>query len=169
MSSRNPPGRRPSGHCVEAGVDSNSNEEILDHVIVAIDIGDKDRVGCACYVASEEKLLCMEEIGGPGSNDIVEKCKYTWVKLCLTSHVLAVKLDLQPTHFLLSCRADSISSSAHAQLGQADSLTHSGKHCSIQFWPVIEPSQMTRINRCRIKSMSVLHLILLLGPPSTNC
>lgn len=169
VSSSNLPGRRPSGHCVEVVVDSNSNEEILDHVIVAIDIRDKGRVGCACYVASEEKLLCMEEIGGPESNDIVEKCKYTWATQCLTSHVLTVKFDLQPTHLLLSCRADSISSSAHAQLGQADSLAHSGKHRSNQFWPVsIEPSQMTRINRCRIKSMSVPHLILPLNPPSTN-
>ena len=142
-SSNDRSSQRPSSRGVEAGFGLSSNDDVLDHVIVAIDVRDKDRVGCACYVASEEKLLCMEEIGGLGSNDIVEKCKHIWAKLRRDSHGLAVKFDLQPTYLLLSSRADSISNATHAQLRQDDSLTHSGKGHSTQFKSVIEPAQMT--------------------------
>jgi DNA mismatch repair protein MSH5 len=42
---------------------------------MAIDIKDKGKVGCAYYVAGEERLICMEEVIGGGS-EIVEKCEY---------------------------------------------------------------------------------------------
>lgn len=44
----------------------------MDHIIVALDMRDKDKVGCAYYIASEERLLCMEELTG-GGVDLVEK------------------------------------------------------------------------------------------------
>lgn len=48
-------------------------DDSMDHVIVALDMRDKEKVGCAYYVASEERLLCMEEVTS-GGIEVVEKC-----------------------------------------------------------------------------------------------
>lgn len=48
---------------------------------MAIDIRDNGNIGCACYVAGEERLLCMEEIAGGGS-DVVEKRENAAAVLC---------------------------------------------------------------------------------------
>ncbi|KEF51694.1 uncharacterized protein A1O9_12329 [Exophiala aquamarina CBS 119918] len=68
----------------------DANEDFMEQIIVAVDMRDTGTVGCAYYIASEERLLCMEEING-GGVDVVEK----------------LKIDLQPTTLLLSTRSDS--------------------------------------------------------------
>jgi DNA mismatch repair protein MSH5 len=35
---------------------------MLNHVIVALDMMSKGTVGCAYYIAREERLLCLEDI-----------------------------------------------------------------------------------------------------------
>jgi hypothetical protein len=52
-----------------------SNDDFMEQIIVALDMRDKGKVGCAYYVASEERLLCMEEVSG-GGVDMVDKCTY---------------------------------------------------------------------------------------------
>jgi hypothetical protein len=52
-----------------------SIDDALDHVIVALDMRDKDKVGCTYYLASEERLLCMEEVSG-GGIEVVERCMF---------------------------------------------------------------------------------------------
>ena len=47
-------------------------EESLDHVIVAIDVKEKGRIGCAYYIAREERLLCMEDVP-KGGLDTIER------------------------------------------------------------------------------------------------
>jgi hypothetical protein len=59
------------------------NDDFLEHVIVAVDIKEKDRVGCAYYIAAEARLLCMEEVMG-GGNEVVEK---RMTASALSSHV----------------------------------------------------------------------------------
>ncbi len=56
---------------------SDSVEELLEHVIVAIDAKEMGNVGCAYYIAREERLLCMEEVPKGGAESI-ERCQ------CLT-------------------------------------------------------------------------------------
>lgn len=46
----------------------------MEQIIVALDMRDKGKLGCAYYIASEERLLCMEEISG-GDVDVAEKRK----------------------------------------------------------------------------------------------
>jgi len=41
---------------------------------MAINVGSKNIIGCAYYIAGEERLLCMEETGG-GDHDFVERCE----------------------------------------------------------------------------------------------
>ena len=41
---------------------------------MALDIGGKGKIGCAYYVAGEERLFCMEEVV-LGGVDIIEKCE----------------------------------------------------------------------------------------------
>ncbi|KAK6373690.1 hypothetical protein LTS17_008183 [Exophiala oligosperma] len=67
------------------------NDDDSEHIIMAVNIGPKSIVGCAYYIAGEERLLCMEEIGG-GDHDFVER----------------LKIDIQPTTVILSPRADSL-------------------------------------------------------------
>ena len=43
----------------------------LDHIILAIDIKEGDKVGCAYYIAREERLLCMEDVVG-GGQDLID-------------------------------------------------------------------------------------------------
>lgn len=41
---------------------------------MAVNIGPKNIIGCAYYIAGEGRLLCMEDIGD-GDHDFVERCK----------------------------------------------------------------------------------------------
>ena len=49
---------------------SDSTEELLDHVIVAIDVKETGNVGCAYYIAREQRLLCMEDVPKGGVESI---------------------------------------------------------------------------------------------------
>jgi DNA mismatch repair protein MSH5 len=50
-------------------------DEALDHVIMAIDIRDRDTVGCAYYVAREQSLRCMEDVTS-GGKEALDICQY---------------------------------------------------------------------------------------------
>jgi DNA mismatch repair protein MSH5 len=56
-----------------AAVDEDNTDETLDNVIMAIDMKEHGTVGCAYYVAREERLFCMEDIVH-GGIDAVEAC-----------------------------------------------------------------------------------------------
>ncbi|OAG34975.1 hypothetical protein AYO21_10862 [Fonsecaea monophora] len=75
---------------------------------MAVDIKGKGEIGCAYYIAGEERLLCMEEVVG-GAADVVD----------------TLKLDLQPTTVILSLRSESTSDFADAGLCQTVSLVDS--------------------------------------------
>jgi DNA mismatch repair protein MSH5 len=61
---------------VEESATPDDDDDFLEQIIVAIDVKEKGKVGCAYYVAGEERLLCMEEILG-GGVEVVEKCTTT--------------------------------------------------------------------------------------------
>jgi DNA mismatch repair protein MSH5 len=54
-------------------VDEDYTDETLDNVVMAVDMKECGVVGCAYYVAREERLFCMEEIVN-GGKDVVETC-----------------------------------------------------------------------------------------------
>ena len=53
---------------------SDSAEELLDHVIVAIDVKEMGNVGCAYYIAREQRLFCMPDVPKGGAESI-ERCQ----------------------------------------------------------------------------------------------
>lgn len=85
--------------------DDDDIDETLDNVVMAIDIKERGTVGCAYYVAREERLFCMEDIVN-GGNDVTETCNYHGSHLIGLLTIL-VKLEIQPTVVLLSLRIDS--------------------------------------------------------------
>jgi DNA mismatch repair protein MSH5 len=56
-----------------AVADEDDTDEVLDNVVMAIDMKERGTVGCAYYVAREERLFCLEDIVN-GGNDVVETC-----------------------------------------------------------------------------------------------
>ncbi|KAL8854642.1 MAG: hypothetical protein Q9221_000677 [Calogaya cf. arnoldii] len=93
-----PPDKGPlSAIHVEAGFtpeqDSDINEreedDSLNEVVMAVDLRDRGTVGCAYYIAREEKLYMMQDLTS-GGIDIVE----------------LLKLHAQPTVILLSTKSD---------------------------------------------------------------
>ena len=55
-------------------IEKENNDELLDVVVVALDIKERGTVGCAYYVAREERLFCMEDVVNGGIN-VVDACK----------------------------------------------------------------------------------------------
>lgn len=70
----------PRVHDVSA---QSSNDDFMEQIIVALDMRDKGRIGCAYYVASEGRLSCMEEVCG-GGVDVLEKCRFLLSESCNT-------------------------------------------------------------------------------------
>jgi DNA mismatch repair protein MSH5 len=54
-------------------VSEDDRDEMFDNVIMAIDMKERGTVGCAYYVAREERLFCMEDVVN-GGKDVVETC-----------------------------------------------------------------------------------------------
>lgn len=48
-------------------------DEELDQVIMAIDMKERETVGCCYYVAQEEKLYLLEDVRS-GGMEIIETC-----------------------------------------------------------------------------------------------
>lgn len=74
-----PPSRAPISEISEtvdaleddANVQDSEIDNSLDQVIMAVDMRDKDNIGCCYYVAKEEKLYMMDDIKYSGI-DIVD-------------------------------------------------------------------------------------------------
>ena len=52
----------------------DDNDESLDHILMAVDLRKRGTVGCAYYIAREERLFAMEDIVS-GGTEIIEKRK----------------------------------------------------------------------------------------------
>ncbi|KAL8859369.1 MAG: hypothetical protein Q9178_004047 [Gyalolechia marmorata] len=111
-----PPDRNPSsatqsesGFAPEQDADIHEREEddALNEVIMAVDLRDRGTVGCAYYIAREEKLYMMQDVSS-GGIDIIE----------------TLKLHVQPTVILISTKSDESLSThldpAGGNLGSAD-------------------------------------------------
>ncbi|KIW63518.1 hypothetical protein PV04_08515 [Phialophora macrospora] len=100
------------------------DDDFLEQVIMAIDIKEKGKVGCAYYIAGEERLLCMEEVTD-GGTEIVEK----------------LKLDLQPSTVILSPRSDAAVDNANDRLRRNLSLVDGDEtHLPLPYQVEIRPT-----------------------------
>ena len=57
-----------------ADVDLTACEDFLDEIVMALDVRDRDTLGCCYYSAAEEKLYVMQDIRS-GGQELVDKCK----------------------------------------------------------------------------------------------
>lgn len=73
----------------EADVERRENDDAMNEIVMAVDMRDNGTVGCAYYIAREEKLCLMEDIKLAGL-DIVD----------------TLKLHANPTVILISTRSD---------------------------------------------------------------
>jgi DNA mismatch repair protein MSH5 len=73
----------------DADVQRREDADAMNEVIMAIDMKDRGTLGCAYYIAREEKLCLMEDIKMAGL-DIVD----------------TLKLHVQPTVLIISSRAE---------------------------------------------------------------
>lgn len=82
-----------------------ANED-LDQVVMAIDRQQKGTIGCAYYVAREEKLYCLQDVIN-GNPDTIETCEFRMLRVTALAWLTpSVKLDVRPTMILLSPRVD---------------------------------------------------------------
>jgi DNA mismatch repair protein MSH5 len=73
----------------EEEIEDRENADALNEIIMAIDMRDRDTLGCAYYVARDEKLFLMEDVKLAGL-DIVD----------------TLKLHASPTVVLISTKSD---------------------------------------------------------------
>lgn len=70
-------------------MEARENSDAMNEIIMAVDMRDKGTLGCAYYIAREEKLCLMEDI-----------------KMANLNVVETLKLHIQPTAILISTRSD---------------------------------------------------------------
>jgi DNA mismatch repair protein MSH5 len=73
----------------DADIQRRENADAMNEIIMAVDMRERGTLGCAYYIAREEKLCLMEDIKMAGL-DLVD----------------TLKLHAQPTVLLISSRAD---------------------------------------------------------------
>jgi DNA mismatch repair protein MSH5 len=86
-----PRSSQPTVHQEEIVRQHEDGREELDHVVMALDVREQGKIGCAYYVAREERLLCMEDVPR-GGVETVDR----------------LKVDLQPTVVIVSTRVDAL-------------------------------------------------------------
>lgn len=62
------------------------DDDFLEHIVMAVNLREKGKVGCAYYIAAEDRLLCMEEFAG-GGLDAIQKCESVTPLQCLELNV----------------------------------------------------------------------------------
>lgn len=98
--------RRPETAPERGGdIDEREDDDSLNEVIMAVNLRDRGTIGCAYYVAQEEKIYMMEDIGF-GGTQYIETCKSLLPMIPNNTNAQEVKLHAQPTVMLLSSRLD---------------------------------------------------------------
>lgn len=81
------------------------SDDAMNEIIMAVDMQSRGTVGCAYYIAAEEKLYFMEdvELGGP---DVVEARQYWPFASLFFADSNQVKIFIDPTVVLVSNKLD---------------------------------------------------------------
>ena len=64
----------------------DGTDESLEHVVMAIDLRERGTLGCAYYVAREERLYCMEDIANGGMETVERRMSARVLSSVLTAH-----------------------------------------------------------------------------------
>lgn len=64
----------------EVAIHEREDNDFVNEVVMALDLRNRDTVGCSFYVAKEEKLYLMSDIKF-GGLDIVDICQSSWLQL----------------------------------------------------------------------------------------
>ncbi|KAL8718148.1 MAG: hypothetical protein Q9225_004683 [Loekoesia sp. 1 TL-2023] len=136
-------GRLDAGSSPECDPDINEREEddSMNEVIMAVDLRDRGTVGCAYYVAREEKLYMMEDVRF-GGIEIVETCEArSTTVLEAGADAQEVKLYARPTVILLSTRVDeSIDAYLDPARGSRDSVIEDAEGLATPYLVEVRPS-----------------------------
>lgn len=122
-------------------IQDREESDSLDEVIMAVDLRDKETVGCSYYVASEEKLYLMEDLKH-GGIEVIDACKVIMLSLDQLlpvdrPNVTVVKLHVMPTTILLSSRVDeSVESYLNHDQGIQESVNEGGRLVLASFVPL---------------------------------
>ena len=108
-------------------VHEREGSDDLDQVIMALDMKERGALGCAYYLAQEERLYCMEDVKSGGAEVIESR-----MSAC-TSYEFAdtveVKVQIEPTMLLLSPRvAENERDGNDAGSARRGSLVDNGGH-----------------------------------------
>lgn len=79
----------PAAHlsCPTISHDQHLNEDLddsLQHIIMAVDVQQRKKLGCAYYMTKEQKLCAMEDVAD-ATPDLLARCKpHTFLEMELT-------------------------------------------------------------------------------------
>ncbi|KAL8736313.1 MAG: hypothetical protein Q9166_000468 [cf. Caloplaca sp. 2 TL-2023] len=140
-----------TGFAPEEDADINEREEddSLNEVVMAVDLRDRGTVGCAYYIAREEKLYMMQDVNS-GGIEIIE----------------TLKLHGQPTVILLSTKSDeSISTYLDPTGGSPDPAIENADGIASPYLLEIRPSPefgyeagKTKLSNIRLANNTAPHM-----------
>lgn len=64
----------------DIAIHERENNDSLNEVVMALELRNRDTVGCSFYVAKEETLYLMGDVKF-GGHDIVDTCKSLWLQI----------------------------------------------------------------------------------------
>ena len=121
--------------------ESNDADEVQEHVIMAVDVKEKGKVGCAYYISREERLLCIEDSPKTGF-EMIERCMWCWQFRAPNWLTGTVKFEIQPTTVLLSTRADALldQQDGHRCRRQNSLLNSDEDNCPLPYETEVRPA-----------------------------
>ncbi|KAL8755038.1 MAG: hypothetical protein Q9184_004921 [Pyrenodesmia sp. 2 TL-2023] len=89
----------------DAEINEREEDDSMNEVVMAVDLRDRGTVGCAYYVAREQKLYMTEDVRF-GGIEVIGMCMAPFPAPTTSADTKSVKLHAQPTVVLLSTRVD---------------------------------------------------------------
>lgn len=89
----------------DAEINEREEDDSMNEVVMAVDLRDRGTVGCAYYVAREQKLYMTEDVR-LGGIEVISMCMAPFPASTDSADPQSVKLHAQPTVILLSSRVD---------------------------------------------------------------
>lgn len=87
----------------DAEINEREEDDLMNEVVMAVDLRNGGTVGCAYYVAREQKLYMTEDVGF-GGIEVIDICLIPLQVFTNSANPRSVKLHAQPTVILLSTK-----------------------------------------------------------------
>lgn len=110
----------------DADIAEREEDDSLNEVVMAVDLRDRGTIGCAYYIAREQKLYMAQDVRS-GGIEIIETRKHLSDLSQRMADPGEVKLYVQPTVILLSTKSDeSVSTCLDPTVSNSDSAAGDG-------------------------------------------